>query len=202
MNKTKKPTQRGKRKSKKCLKKSVRFLGVNSAGIGAKLTSFKNVIKELTPAVFFIEETKLKDAGKLKIENYDVFELVRKSRDGGGGLALGCMKELQAAWVREGDDQVEALSVDIFFKNLKIRCCVAYGCQESDLVARKEAFWNFLDEEVLYADQADAGFILHFDGNLWAGTDIVPGDPRKQNRNGKMFLLFVIVSSPTISVLE
>ena len=163
MNKSKKTNQRGKRKSKKCLKKSVRFLGVNSAGIRAKLTSFKNVINELKPAVFFVEETKLKDTGKLKIENYDIFELVRKNRDGGGGLALGCLKELQAVWVREGDDQVEALSVDIFFKNLKIRCCVAYGCQESDLVARKEAFWNFLDEEISLAEQADSGFILHFD---------------------------------------
>ena len=60
----------------KCLKKSIRFLGVNSAGIRAKLTSFKNVINELSPAVFFLGETKLKDTGKLKIDNYDAFELV------------------------------------------------------------------------------------------------------------------------------
>ena len=34
-------------------------------------------------------------------------------------------------------------------------------------------------------------FILHFDGNLWAGQNIVPGDPRSQNRNGKMFQIFL-----------
>lgn len=28
-----------------------------------------------------------------------------------------------------------------------------------------------------------SGFILQFDGNLWAGTEIIPGDPHKQNRN-------------------
>ena len=71
--------------------------------------TFRKVLTELKPSVFFIEETKYKDVGKLKFENYLIFELVRKSRDGGGGLAIGCDKELKPAWVREGDDNVEAL---------------------------------------------------------------------------------------------
>ena len=62
------------------------------------------------------------------MENYIIYELVRQGRDG-GGLALGCDKDLHPAWVREGDDKVEALSVEIFLKKMKIRCCVAYGCQ-------------------------------------------------------------------------
>ena len=106
----------------------------------SKLTSFKNVINELKPAVFCIEETKYKDEGRFKIDDYDIFEHVRKSRDGGGELAMGCIKELQAAFVRTGGDKVEALSVDIFFRNEKIRVCVAYGCQE-----KKNYFWKFLD---------------------------------------------------------
>ena len=186
-----KQKRRGKRKSKKKFVKSIRFLGVNSAGLRPKLSTFKKVLKELKPAVFFVEETKYKEAGKLKIGNYEIFELVRESQDGGGGLALGCLKELQPAWVRQGDDQVEALSVDIFLKNIKIRCCVAYGCQETDLAERKEAFWTYLDKEVSLADESESGFVLHFDGNLWAGPDIIPGDPRPQNRNGKLFQLFL-----------
>ena len=141
--------------------------------------------------MFCVEETKLKDEGKFKIDNYDIFEHVRASRDGGGGLALGCMKELQPALVRTGGDTVEALSVDIFFKNEKIRCCVAYGCQESDPVAKKDEFWNYLHEEIELAEQNKAGFILHFDGNLWAGDQIIPGDPKKQNKNGKYFQQFL-----------
>ena len=156
-----------------------------------KLSTFKRVIKELEPAVFFVEETKYKEAGKLKIGNYEIFELVRESQDGGGGLALGCLKELQPAWVQQGDDQVEALSVDIFLKNIKIRCCVAYGCQETELIERKDAFWTYLDKEVSLADESDSGFVLHFDGNLWAGPNIIPGDPRPQNRNGKLFQNFL-----------
>ena len=166
-------------------------MGVNSAGLRPKLKTFKKVINDLQPSVFFIEETKYQNAGMLKLDNYHIFELVRQSKDGGGGLALGCLHELQPAWVREGDDQVEALSVEIYLKNMKIRCCVVYNCQETDLVERKEAFWTYLDEEVQFADQADNGFVLQFDGNLWAGEKIIPGDPRPQNRNGKMFQHFL-----------
>ena len=89
--------------------------------------------------------------------------------------------------MREGSDQVEALSVEIFLKNFKIRCCVAYGFQETELVDLKCAFWEYLDEEIIFAKQTNAGFVLHFDGNLCAGPEIIPGDPRAQNRNGKLF---------------
>ena len=61
--------RRGKRKSLKTIRKSVRFLGVNTAGLKSKLTSFKKVINDLKPAVFFLEETKYRDAGKLNIGN-------------------------------------------------------------------------------------------------------------------------------------
>ena len=153
------------------------------------------------PAVFVLEETKYKDVGKIKIPNYDIFELVRESRDGGGGLALGCLKELQAVWVREGNDQVEALSVEIFLRNMKIRCCVAYGCQENEKTERKEAFWTNIDEEVKFANNSGSGFALHFDGNLWAGPNIIPGDPRSQNRNGKKFQDF-LERHPHLSVVN
>ena len=155
----------------------------------------------MKPAIFCVEETKLKDEGRIKIENYDIFEHVRKSGDGGGGLGLGCLKELQGVLVRTGGDKAEALSVDTFFKNHKIRFCVAYGCQESEALEKKEAFWNYLDEEIELADQSDSGFILHFDGNLWAGDQLIPGDPKKQNRNGKMFQQF-LEQHPNLTVIN
>ena len=173
------------------MKQSLRFLGVNAAGLGSKILTFKKVINELNPAVFFIEETKFRNEGRLKLDKYHIFERIRKSQDGGGGLALGCLKELQPVWVREGDDLVEAMSVEIFLKNLKIRCCVAYGFQESEKVEIKDKFWTYLNEEVYFASQTNAGFVLQFDGNLWAGSDIIPGDPKTQNRNGKMFENFL-----------
>ena len=143
--------RRGKRKKAKNITSSLRFLGINSAGLGSKMMTFKKILSELKPSVFFIEETKFKNEGKLKIENYQVFELMRKEKEG-GGLAIGFDKRLKPTWVREGNDEIEALSVDIFVESMKIRCCVAYGCQNDDLVDRKNQSWKYLDEEVQLAN--------------------------------------------------
>ena len=126
--------------------------------------------------------------------------MVRDSREG-GGLVLGCVKELKPVLVRKGNEDVEAMSVDIFVKSMKIRCCVAYGCQENALIEKKKAFWDFIEEEVESAWTSGSGFVLQFDGNLWAGDQLVPGDPRKQNKNGKLFQDF-LARQPNLSVVN
>ena len=83
------------------------------------------------------------------------------------------------------------MSVEIFVKTMKIRCCIAYGPQENDSIIKKEEFWKYIDEDVYQAALNGSGFVMHFDGNLWAGKDIIPGDPRPQNRNGKLFKEFL-----------
>ena len=124
------------------------------------MLSFKKVINDLKPAVFFIQETKMKNPGQIKIENYVIFEKLRNINENGGGLALGCIQDLKPVWVRESIEPIEALSIDIFVKNLKIRCCVSYGCQENDDITKKEAFWEYLDNEVIEAQKAGSGFII------------------------------------------
>ena len=136
----------------------------------------------------------------LKLENYIIFELIRQTREG-GGLALGCAKELQPVWLCEGQNQVEAMSIEICVQNLKIRCCIAYGPQENDINIKKEEFWKYIDEDVFQANMSGSGFIMHFDGNLWAGKDVIPGDPRPQNRNGKLFKEF-LDRHPHLSVVN
>ena len=113
--------------------KTIRFLGVNAAGLQSKILSFKKVLSELKPSVFFLEETKMKFEGKIRIENYMIFEKVRQNRSG-GGIALGCIKDVNPIWVREGEGDLETLSVEISIKNMKIRCCVAYGYQENEKI--------------------------------------------------------------------
>ena len=156
---TTKKGRRGRRKKAKNMRKQLRFLGVNAAGIRPKLLTFKKILAELKPSVFFIEETKCKDGGKIKLDsnNYTIFERVRKSGDGGGGVALGCDKQLHPVWVREGEDNIEALSVEISVQAMKIRCCVAYGFQENELVEKKNDFWAYLIKEVLRANKSGSG---------------------------------------------
>ena len=197
-----KKSKRGRRKNLKNneIEKHMRFVGVNAAGLQSKLFTFKKMLAELKPSVFLVEETKFKEEGKLKIENFIIFELVRETKDG-GGLALGCVKELNPVLVRKGDDDVEAMTVDINVKPMTIRCCVAYGCQENSRIEKKNKFWDFIEEEVSSAWNLGYGFILQFDGNLWAGPEIVPGDPRQQNNNGKLFRDF-LARNPNLKVVN
>ena len=103
---------------------------------------------------------------------------------------MGCDKALKPVWVREGDDEVEALSVNLFITNMKIRCVVVYGCQENQTSEKKNIFWKYLDEEVTIANNTESGLVLQFDANLWAGNKIIPGDPRVQNKNAKILRIF------------
>ena len=41
------------------------------------------------------------------------------------------------------------------------------------------------------AENYETGLIIQMDGNLWAGNNLIPGDPNKQNNNGKLFELFL-----------
>ena len=52
-------------------------------------------------------------------------------------------------------------------------------------------FWSRLDVEVQEAENLDVGFILQLDGNLWAGPELIPGDPNLANRNGRLFKEFL-----------
>ena len=51
------------------------------------------------------------------------------------------------------------------------------------------------------ASNSGAGLVLHFDGNLWAGNSIIPGDPRPQNRNGNLFQEF-LQTNPHLTVVN
>ena len=165
------------------------------------MLSFKKVLNDLKPSVFFIEESKMKSPGNIRLENYIIFEKLRTKNENGGGLAIGCLPELKPAWVRESKEPIEALSIDIFVKNLKIRCCVGYGCQENDNIDKKHAFWEYLDNEVIEARKSGSALVIHMDGNLWAGKEIVPNDPRPKNKNGQLFEEF-LNRNPNLNVVN
>ena len=41
------------------------------------------------------------------------------------------------------------------------------------------------------AESLGTGFILQMDANVWAGPELIPGDPNTQNYNGKLFEEFM-----------
>ena len=62
------------------------FLGNNAAGLLNKKESFYHILDSVTPAVFFIQESKCRLKNKVKHSDYIMFELVRSGKNGGGLL--------------------------------------------------------------------------------------------------------------------
>ena len=56
--------RRAKRAKAKHFEQSLTFLGVNAAGLKPKMMTFKKVLDEIKPAVFFVQENKIKEEGK------------------------------------------------------------------------------------------------------------------------------------------
>ena len=113
---------------------------MNVNGIRGKWSTLKNVIGKIKPLVWNIQETKSLNEGTPKLKGFRVFEHIRSSQNGGGGLAMGCSLKLCPVLTRNGGDHAEALSVNIKIGKINILCCTAYGPQNNDLIEKKREF--------------------------------------------------------------
>ena len=135
MLKQKKCRKRNKNGKNKIISKSVKFYGINAAGIKSKLKSFDNIISVLKPSIWAIQETKLKPGETIKCESeneYQIFYLNRQKSQG-GGIALGVDKRIETTLIRDGNE-VEILSVQAQLGGIPTRIFVGYGPQESDKI--------------------------------------------------------------------
>ena len=163
------------------------------------MQSLEILLKTEKPSAIFLQETRLGRAGRIKtpssVSHYTWYELHRtkaaEKGKGGGGIALGVMNYLEPSWISEGDDDAEALTVEIWIEGFPIRLICGYGPQEYDSKDRKDKFWGYIEREVTNTKNIGAGLIIQFDGNLWAGRTIIQDDPNKQNQNGKIFESFL-----------
>ena len=65
--------KRGGRKHKK-KNQSLTIFSSNAAGLKSKIQSLKNELKNANAALFTIQESHFRKKGKLKVENYEIFE--------------------------------------------------------------------------------------------------------------------------------
>ena len=143
----------------------------------------------MKPKLWMLQETKLKNNEQISCEALKHYQVYYKNRQesNGGGVAMGVDKDIESTLIREGEDGVEAISVKIVMKEIEIRAITAYGPQENALKCQKDQFWEFIEEEVNNAELEGEGVIIQFDGNLHAGSELIKGDPNKQNQNGRLF---------------
>ena len=83
-----------------------------------------------------------------------------RKKSNGGGLCIGVQNNLKPVWVGQGDDEVEALAVELWVDDFPIRIVTAYGPQVSDAVERKLNFLDFIEQQATNAHESGCGFIL------------------------------------------
>ena len=113
----------------------------------------------MSPSVVLIQETKLYKKGKLRLDGYQTFELVR-TKTTGGGLSISALESLDPVLISEGDDEVEILTIEVQAGQTGIRIVNGYGPQLDDNIQKKNQFWARMDEEANNAEEDNKGLVI------------------------------------------
>ena len=119
-------TKRGNKKHKAS---ELCIMSTNAAQLKGKFKSFKSELVSSNAAVFTIQETHYATKGKVCIENFEIFEAIRKKEK--GGTMIGVHKALKPFLIQEYSNEFELLVVEISVANKSIRIISGYGPQEN-----------------------------------------------------------------------
>ena len=180
-NKNKNKTKRGNKKHKS---KFINIFSTNAAQLKGKIDSFKAALKATNASIFTLQETHYSHKGRFKIENFDIFEAIRKKDK--GGSAIGVNKALKPCLIQEYSDDFELLVIEIKAADKEIRIITGYGPQENWPMAARLPFFLALEEEVIKSEMAGKSTIIQLDANSKLGPDMVPGDSHPQSENGRL----------------
>ena len=126
----------------------------------SKINSFKSELKRSGAGLFTLQETHYSTKGKVVIEDFEVFEAIRKGKEKGGTM-IGAHKALNPVLINELNDPFEMLVIEITVANKDIRVISGYGPQESWEPAKREPFFQALDlEEEIVKAELDGKSIL------------------------------------------
>ena len=148
-----------------------------------------------------VQETKMRKVNQWTVDGYELFEKVRKGKDG-GGIMLGIQKEFDVTpvIVSDHDDDVEILVVEVCVKSLTVRLLTAYGPQEDAREDIINKFYSNLEEEIVRCEQEGYALIAELDCNAKLGCGIIEGDPNTMSSNGK--ILWDIIMRRECSILN
>ena len=149
-----------------------------------------------------LQETKLSRKNLLKLDDYEIFEHVRKNKKG-GGIMIGVKKDIQATPVDVSptDEEIEIIVVEIQFnKDVTVRFLTGYGPQEDECEEKINKFYCALEEEIVKCEDSNCGLVIEMDCNAKLGKNINNGDPHDISTNGK--ILWDIVNRRSCTVVN
>ena len=88
----------------------VHILSTNADGLKQKSKDLKDKVKYFETSIFAIQETHYHKKGMIKMDNFHIFEAIRKNKEQGGSL-LGVHVGLNPILIKEYSDSFELLVV-------------------------------------------------------------------------------------------
>ena len=160
------------------------MMSANAAQLKGKLNSFKSELKASNSALFTLQECHYATKGKVQIENYEIFEAIRKKVK--GGSMIGAHKALKPILIEEYSCDFELLVIEIQVANRDIRVMTGYGPQENWSEVERMPFFMALEQEIVKAELAGKSILIEMDANSKLGSKYIPGDKHIQSENGKI----------------
>ena len=160
------------------------IISANAAQLKGKISSFKSELKKANAGIFTMQESHYVTKGKLKIEDFQIFEAIRRKAK--GGTIIGAHKGLNPCLIEEYDNDFELLVIEIKLTNKEIRIISGYGPQENWSENERMPFFLALEQEIIKAEIAGKSVIIEMDANSKLGPNIIPGDMHSQSENGKI----------------
>ena len=142
------------------------------------------MISNVKAAIFTIQETHFRKKGLLKIENYEIFEAIRKKQS--GGSLIGAHKALNPILIDEFNDDFELLVVEVKVGNKEVWIITGYGPQETWPEEQRLPFFQALEKVIVKAELQGKSIFIEMDSNSKLGPEIIPKDPHFQTQNGKI----------------
>ena len=172
---------------------SLNILSTNASDMKNK----ESDLKFFNSSIFAVQETHYKQKGKFKIQDYQIFEAIRKNKDQGGSMLVIHMG-LQPVLISEYSDSFELLVVEILNGNQSIRVMTGYGPQENWEDKERMPFYTALETEITTAELQGKSVIIALDTNAKLGPTYIPNDPKEMSKNGKV-LSDILEKTCTIS---
>ena len=163
--------------------KNLTMFSANAAGLAKKGHSLRHEIKECNAAIFSIQETHYKKKGRFQLNDYEIFESIRKNKENGGTM-IGIHRSLEPVLIEEYCETFELIVTEIKVMHREIRIISGYGPQETWKDEEKMPFFVALEEEISKAQINGKSLIIELDANAKLGQQYIANDPKPMSSNG------------------
>ena len=153
----------------------------NCNGANNKIEALKSQLKHTNATIFNLQETHFSRKGKIKIDNFQIYEAIRKKEH---GSMLGVHVSHKPVLISEYSELFELIVVQVEVGSKHIRIMSGYGPQENLDTDKRMPFFSVLEEEIVRAKVSNKSIIIQLDANSKLGKNIIPGDPHDQTPNG------------------